>query len=260
VVDYSTAHPVDLNLFGTYGDLHDLGKENTVEHIFMIQYAAGIANSNYQSYYLPNNTNITASGEVGTTVPSEKFLKSFEANDKRVNEKEFFFKRFGPNPGDTLARRYIYKLYDVVANGPLGNASAGTGNAGINYPLIRYADVLLMYAEAQNEAAGPSQPVLDAVNAIRTRANLPALVGLSQADLRIAIWRERWHELCYEGQTWFDMMRTHKIYDETHNTFVDFVGGTLSTGVTLQEKHLLLPLPAGDYRNNPNLRPNNPGY
>jgi hypothetical protein len=56
------------------------------------------------------------------------------------------------------------------------------------------------------------------------------------------------------------MIRTRKIYDEAHDTFVDFIGGTLGTGVKLEEKNLLLPLPAGDYRNNPNLRPNNPGY
>lgn len=262
VIDYSAAHPAELNLFDSLGYLHDLTKENVVEHIFEIQYAAGVANSDYQAYFLPNNTNITASGEVGTTVPTAKFLDSFEPGDRRMEEKEFFFKRYGTGKGDTLGRLYVYKLYDVVANGLIGvkNSTSGSGNAGINYPILRYADVLLMYAEAQNEATGPSVAVFDALNAVRVRSHLTPVAGLSQADLRNAIWRERWHELCFENQTWYDMIRTRKIYDEAHDTFVDFIGGTLGTGVKLEEKNLLLPLPAGDYRNNPNLRPNNPGY
>jgi starch-binding outer membrane protein, SusD/RagB family len=261
VIDYAAAHPAEIGLFSTYGALHDLANENKLEHIFMIQYAAGAANNNYQAYFLPNNTNVTASGEVGTTVPTESFLDSFEPGDKRMDEKEFFFSSYydgGSGAAYPLNRPYIFKHFDVVANGVPG--VSGTGNAGLNYPLIRYADVLLVYAEAQNEVAGSSSSVYDAINAIRTRAELPILSGLTQDELREAIWRERWHELCYEGQTWFDMVRLQKIYDEENDTFVDFIGGTLSTGVTLEQKHLLLPLPAGDYRNNTNLRPNNPGY
>lgn len=261
VIDYANAHPTEIALFQTYGDLHDLSDKNKLEHIFMIQYAAGAANSNYQSYFLPNNTNITASGEVGTTVPTESFLDTFEPGDKRTEEKEFFFTSYYAGGNGTvypLNRPYVFKLFDVVANGSPG--TTGTGNAGINYPVIRYADVLLMYAEAENEVNGPSTEVYDAVNAVRDRADLPLLSGLTKEQLQEAIWRERWHELCFEGQTWFDMIRLRKVYDEANDTFVDFVGGELGTGVTLQEKHLLLPLPAGDYRNNPNLRPNNPGY
>ena len=261
VIDYAVANPTEIGLFNEYGDLHNLADENKLEHIFMIQYAAGVANSNYQSYFLPNNTNISASNEVGTTVPTESFLDSFEPGDKRIEEKEFFFSSYfsgGSGAVYPLNRPYVFKHFDVVANGSPGNS--GTGNAGINYPLIRYADVLLMYAEAQNEVAGPSQDVYDAINPIRARATLPDLTGLDQGQLREAIWRERWHELCFEGITWFDMLRLRKTYNEASDSFVDFVGATLGTGVSLAQKHLLLPLPAGDFRNNPNLRPDNPGY
>ena len=81
----------------------------------------------------------------------------------------------------------------------------------------------------------------------------------NQATFRDAVLRERWHELSYGGITWFDMMRLRKVYEPTSNTFVDFVGASMN-GTTLQEKHLLLPLPAADFRNNPNLQPNNPGW
>ncbi|HEY0771496.1 MAG TPA: hypothetical protein VGD31_14315, partial [Sphingobacteriaceae bacterium] len=58
----------------------------------------------------------------------------------------------------------------------------------------------------------------------------------------------------------FDMLRLRKVYNEATNSFSNFVGGTTGTGITLQEKHLLLPLPAADFRNNPNLGTNNPGW
>ncbi|RYF67160.1 MAG: RagB/SusD family nutrient uptake outer membrane protein, partial [Cytophagaceae bacterium] len=75
------------------------------------------------------------------------------------------------------------------------------------------------------------------------------------------VWRERWHELCYEQITWFDMIRLRKVYNETTNGFDNFVGHVnLSTNKTLETKHLLLPLPRPELLNNPNLGPQNPGY
>ncbi len=67
----------------------------------------------------------------------------------------------------------------------------------------RYAEVLLNYAEAQNEAVGPDASVYEAVNAVRQRpgTDLPALAaGMTQAEMRAAIKRERRIELVYEGQ------------------------------------------------------------
>jgi hypothetical protein len=227
----------------------------------MIQYASGVANANYQTFFLPNNTNITASGEVGTTVPTDNFLKSFELGDKRVNEKEFFFKQYGTS--GVLNRLYVYKHFDRAANGELGSGEGGNGQSGLNYPLIRYAEVLLIYAEAQNKvSSGPTPDAYNALKAIRDRANLvtPLIATYNETSFREAVWRERWHELCFEGITFFDMLRLRKLYIDTNGTFIDFEGGTLSNKVTLEKKHLLLPFPAGDYRNNINLRPNNFGW
>lgn len=75
---------------------------------------------------------------------------------------------------------------------------------------LRYADVLLMYAEAQNEAAGPDASVYAAVNAVRGRpgVNLPALPSaLSQDSMRTRIRHERRIELALEGQRYFDLKR-----------------------------------------------------
>ncbi|MBC8032750.1 MAG: RagB/SusD family nutrient uptake outer membrane protein [Chitinophagaceae bacterium] len=263
VIDYANANPGKVALFPIYDDLHDPAKENVLEHIFMVQYAAGIANAGFQDKFLPNNTNITASGEVGTTVPTSAFLASYEAGDKRTLEKGFYFKEYflgaGTGAATTLNRMYVYKHFDLVANGKPG--SAGTGNSGLNYPLLRYADVLLIYAEAQNEAGGIDAMAYNALKAIRDRAGLvtPGMGTFSQTTFREAVLVERWHELSFEGVAWFDMVRLQKVYDPAGNKMVDFVGASLN-GATLQAKHFLLPLPAADFRNNPNLTPNNPGW
>jgi starch-binding outer membrane protein, SusD/RagB family len=264
VIDYATANPANITLFTNYADLHNPSIENTKEHIFMIQYAAGVANANYQGYFLPNNTNISTAGEVGTTVPTAAFLNSYEAGDKRTQEKGFYFKEYflggGTGSATTLNRFYVWKHFDTPANGVPG--TSGTGNSGMNYPIIRYADVLLMFAEARNEVnGGPDADAYAAYKAIRDRAGLttPAIGTFTEASFREAVWKERWHELSFEGLTWFDIVRTGKIFNFGTGTFEDFVGGSLN-GVTLQAKHKLLPLPAADYRNNLNLRPDNPGW
>lgn len=77
-----------------------------------------------------------------------------------------------------------------------------------NQKLFRYAEVLLNYAEAQNEAAGPDQSVYDAINQIRKRVDLPELVkGLSQEEMRQAIHQERRVELAFEQKRYLDLIR-----------------------------------------------------
>ncbi|GAA0548766.1 RagB/SusD family nutrient uptake outer membrane protein [Chitinophaga japonensis] len=79
-----------------------------------------------------------------------------------------------------------------------------------DFVLLRYADILLMYAEAQNETSGPDQGVYDAVNAVRARQgiNMPPLpAGLSQTEMRQRIRRERRVEFALEGTRYFDLLR-----------------------------------------------------
>jgi len=86
----------------------------------------------------------------------------------------------------------------------------GSNLCGMNHVYYRYAEVLLGYAEAQNEAAGPDASVYEAVNAIRQRpgTDLPPLpAGLSQAEMRDAIRHERRIELVFEHKRLFDLWR-----------------------------------------------------
>ncbi len=87
------------------------------------------------------------------------------------------------------------------------------------YPLIRYADILLMYAEALNEVSGPSPDVYAYVDSVRARAGLVPFelpAGLSQAEMRTVIQHERQVELAFEEQRFWDVRRW-KIADVTEN-------------------------------------------
>lgn len=255
-----------ISLFSTYGDLHSLAQENQGEHIFEIQYLASVAGNPMQQLLLPNFKNVSAySDEVGSTTPTVQFYNSYEANDLRAKDREGFFYTSYYDGGNgalkPLNAPYIFKHFDIVANGTLG--TAGTTQSDLNWPQIRYADVLLVYAEAQNRADGsPNAQAYEALNSIRRRAQIPVLAGLSQTAFEEAVWRERWHELCYEGVTWFDMVRLRKVYNESTNGFDNFTGHAFPDNPTivLADKHLLFPLPTAEMRNNPNLTPQNPGY
>lgn len=257
-----------FKLFTTYADLHSLATENKDEHIFMIQYLIGVAENPMQAILLPNFKDISKYGtEVGSTVPTNQFFNSYEAGDIRKQDGVgFFYTTYYTEgwklPKKDLAAPYIFKNFDVLGHGTLGKE--GTGQSSLNWPQIRYAQVLLSYAEAQNEVGGgPSQAAYDALKSIRTRAGLttPALATYTQASFREAVWRERWHELCYEGITWFDMVRLRKVYKESTNGFEDFVGHLFpDNNAKLAAKHLLFPLPTEEMKNNINLKPQNPDY
>ncbi|MBC7850361.1 MAG: RagB/SusD family nutrient uptake outer membrane protein [Chitinophagaceae bacterium] len=254
-------------LFANYNDLHTLSQENRVEHMFQIQYLGGVADNPFQGVLLPNFKDVSAYGtEIGSTVPTQQFFNSYELGDKRtVDRQGFFYKSYysgGNGALKDVSNAYIFKHFDVIANGTSG--TAGTAISSLNWPLLRYADVLLIYAEASNEVtAAPSAAAHAALKQIRDRAGLITLaVGTFTKDsFRTLVWKERWHELAYENITWFDMLRLRKAYKESNDSFVDFVGHVFpDNNAVLAEKHLLLPLPTFEMRNNPNLKPNNPGY
>ena len=255
-----------LDLFDTYAEVHDETLGNMVEHVFSLQYNDEVA-GNPMGNMFPNFKPVTYRGPSGTgsTVPEIEFYNSYEAGDLRAVDREgwFYSSYYTNGSGDLfdLGAPYVFKHFNVIANGTFG--VPGTAKDNLNMPIIRFAEVLLIYAEAANEATGPNQDAVDALTRIRDRAELttPLLGAFTQASLREAVWKERWHELCYEQITWFDMVRLRKVLNSETGTFDDFVGHVnLSSDQALQEKHLLFPLPEQEMINNPNLTPQNPGY
>lgn len=96
-----------------------------------------------------------------------------------------------------------YGLLKMVDTSKWGAA----GNADNDWIFIRYAEVLLIYAEAKNEASGPDVSVFSAINQVRARAGQPPLAAGSQAALRDLIRNERRVELSFEEHRFFDVRR-----------------------------------------------------
>jgi len=266
VITYANSNPTTINLFPTYLEVHRENLKNRVEHLFMIQHNTLVA-GNPMGNMFPNFKPVTFNGPGGTgsTVPTISFYNSYEEGDLRTKDQEgYFYTTYFTNGNGArfnLGAPYIFKHFNQTSNGSFG--VAGSRNDNLNVPQIRYAEVLLMFAEAQNEVGGPNQQAYDAFKRIRDRAKLttPALTAYTKDSFREAVWKERWHELCYEQITWFDMVRLRKVFNETTKKFNNFVGHVnQSSKQPLQEKHLLLPLGKQEMLNNPNLKPQNPGY
>nr|MBI1229114.1 RagB/SusD family nutrient uptake outer membrane protein [Cytophagales bacterium] len=266
VIEYANANPGSINLYPNYSDLRNENNGNRLEHLFMIQYNVIVA-GNPMGNMFPNFKPVTFQGPGGTgsTVPTIAFYESYEDGDRRaVNQEGFFYTSYFTNgsgePFD-LGAPYIFKHFNQAALGRFGVPGSRANN--LNVPLIRFAEVLLIYAEAQNEVGGPNAMAHASLKRIRDRAELetPSLGEFTPASFREAVWKERWHELCYEQITWFDMLRLRKVYNELTDGFDNFVGHiNLSSNQPLRNMHLLMPYPLPEMQNNPNLAPQNPDY
>jgi hypothetical protein len=124
-----------------------------------------------------------------------------------------------------------------------------------NIILYRLADVLLLKAEALNEQ-GDVADANDIVTEIRTRAKLNALTVTDQSNMRLAIESERRLELAFEGQRWYDLVRTDRAIP-VMEAVTD--GKGVNLGYHLTEKKLLWPIPQSEMDQNPNLTQNE-GY
>ena len=136
------------------------------------------------------------------------------------------------------------------------NGQSSTGNS--NNPIIlRYADVLLMYAEAENALNGPAN-AYSAINQVRARAGVPALTpGLSQAQFAESVYVERKHELFAEFQTRFDMVRLGRYLTDMNKPPRD--GSSTAICRPRQAYQILFPLPDAEISGNPLIH-QNPGY
>ncbi len=110
---------------------------------------------------------------------------------------------------------------------------------------LRLADVILLYAEALNENNKTSQAI-DQLNKIRTRAGLSGTTASTQSELRQAIQDERRLELAFEGQRWFDLVRTGTVDAEM--------------GQTINSNYYLFPIPDSERIAAPGVILQNPGY
>ena len=169
----------------------------------------------------------------------------------KVYQDDFRTALNGTNRNKIWVRRYLN--YDRTSSLTPGS----WGYANNNRRMIRLADVLLMYAEAENEASGPDANAYAAINRVRARAKMPDIAaGLSQDAFRTAVRRERVLELSLEGDRVFDLLRWGIMADvfTSHPEYRSNSGGVFVKG-----KHEYLPIPQNDISANPKIKQNN-GY
>lgn len=157
------------------------------------------------------------------------------------------------------------------------DAAPANDASGQNEILYRYAEVLLNFAEAENEANGPTAEVYAAINKIRERGDIPALEpGLSKDEMREAIWRERRVELCFENKRYWDNKRWRNAEDvmnkARHNMVIRNTSPSDNSGewvysvepevkyeVKFEMRQYMSPIPQVAIDQNPNVE-QNPGY
>lgn len=255
--DYSKAETklkevIDANqysLFSNYGNLFVEGNNNRSESILEVQFVSGKnLGNNYSALFTPAITsmaifpgNLQGSGRI---LPTVSLVNAYEDGDirKAVSVKE----GIPLINGTTAPGRYALKFVDFTIT------SASDGN--VTFTVLRYADILLMYAEALNEN-NRTDLAHDYLNNVRNRAKLSPLSGLSQADFRLAIERERRVEFAYEGHRWFDLKRTGRL-----SIVLDAFYAGQSLNFRVLEHEWIQPIPQNEVDLNPAVIKQNPGY
>ena len=275
VIDNETAF--GLGLDANFQDLFDSSKSKSLkEPLFTIDFNGLKVSGLGEDYLAPltsilGDESITSGGGWSVAVPSLKVFNDWNQRDYR---RAVSFDTIAKNKaGASVDYTKFLSLHAKGVNRPhIAKYSRKAGTAGANlrvsqnnYIMMRYAEVLLIAAEALNEfnAGGGNAEATSYVNRLRARArnragvpsNFPAneATGLSQTDFRKMVLRERRLELAFEGGRWYDIKRL-KIGVEA------FGPNGLEQQNFNPARDYYFPLPAKDLIQLPSLLPNNPGY
>lgn len=241
-----------------YADNFDPLNPNSPESLFEVQY---FGKTNYdfwsdenQSSWLsaftgPRNADMVFGGW-GWNQPTQEFIDAYEEGDQRKDVTVLY--EGGPDfDGQEYKASYSFTGYNLRKFLVSKSVADAYDDSPMNFPVLRYADVLLMKAEALNEL-GRTTEAEAPLNEVRNRAGLDDLTGLSQAAFREAVLHERRMELAFEGQRWFDLTRVNN-----GQYGLDFLHSIDKTNAN--PNHLLFPIPQKERDTNPNLT-QNPGY
>ncbi|MFW0717228.1 RagB/SusD family nutrient uptake outer membrane protein [Pedobacter sp. N23S346] len=186
--------------------------ENSVESLFevqaeLVQNNADASNSQYSQVQ-----GVAGFMGWGFNTPSAELAAAFEPGDPRRDATILFRGETTPQ-GDLVPTSVPNERYNQKSYVPFNTRVSGFNEgAQQNFRVLRFADVLLMNAEAANELGNPSQ-ALTSLNRVRRRARgtnaaiLPDVTTTDQTALRNAIWRERQVELAMENDRYFDVIR-----------------------------------------------------
>lgn len=202
------------SLFPNYEQLFRIANENCAESIFEIQcdLVQGNPQASTSQYSQVQGVRSVTGGGWGFNVPTQDLVNAYEAGDPR-KEATIIFRGETTPEGDVIPNSVPNPMYNQKSYVPFGLFVSGY-NEGCqqNVRVIRYADVLLMNAEAANEL-GQSAQALSSLNKVRERARggnpgiLPDVTVTGKEQLRSAIWHERRVELAMEFDRYFDVIR-----------------------------------------------------
>lgn len=244
-----TTVPFKYRLMPTYPEV--FSTDNTAESIFEIQYLNNIIvneGNSLVTFFFTNDGTIgkdiygaayTGPSGPGHVLASPDLYNSYEATDARRAYNILVY----PSKIERINVNVVRKYNRLPAN--------GIGGADDNIIVLRYADVLLMLAEAINETNnGPTPEAYDNVDKVRVRAKvLPWVRTLNYDTFKSNLLEERRRELAFEFHRWFDLKRFGKLVDLLK-----------LKNYPIQPFHVLFPIPRQQVEINPVNVPQNPGY
>lgn len=296
VVNLANANPNLIGLLPNYDDIFSVASKDNKEVLFNIEYTdnnSGEGGNDLLPFgpsKLPTQSNLA--GGWGSSAVTPEYADSYLMKDGLPASSSPLYSSANPflNRDSRFYSTFFLANYTVLSNGSLflpmylncyagsaykaaypiclrkgidadANNQAYDNEQAPNYIVLRYADVLLMFAEAENEMNGPSAAAYNAINQIRLRAGLPVVTpGLSQAEFRTAIMNERKWELGYEGIRYFDIRR----WKTAESVMNSLTKATTSFGIAPAKhfdasKNYFWPIAINTMDADPNLV-QNPGY
>jgi len=275
VLDAATA--AGHGLYNDYRGLFLPENENNKEVIFDVQFIYPLQGNSFDLIDRQYNSNAPLLGlaeayQMKSGLPITDPLSGYNPDSPYVNRDPRLYATI-VFPGDKYmgtkvkSSRFAITGYGVEKYSiyteekpPSDLADLKSGQSYTNYIVLRYADLLLMYAEAQNESTGPDESVYSAINQVRERAGLPDLAeNLSQDDMREAIRHERRVEFACEGYYYNDIRRWKTAEQVMNATIYAWDHTQIETRKFDPAKDYWWPIPQGELDLDPNLE-QNPGY
>jgi len=247
-------------LLPVFDDVFSLENQNSKEIIFAIQYSSGTGQegNGFMNDFGPVNpkADVCLGGGSEHNRPTADLIRAYEPGDTR---KAATLSEYVAVAGDTVNTPYNRK-YLVAQN---------VNDGGLDWPVIRFSDVILMYAEVLNELDDLSGAI-NQLNKIRERAfgdqlhnfDLPSIPD--KEVFRTKVLNERRVELAFENHRWFDLVRTGKALEflQVENRLQDWKTGQIliSLDLNMQPYQILYPIPLAEIEISKGNLTQNDGY
>lgn len=234
------------SLTPVFQDIYKVSGENNAESVFEINGTGGTSGRAIQQYSQVQGARGTTGWGWGFATPTQGLYDAYAANDTRrdatiIHRDMTLYDNYyvGPN---TENKFYNYKAYS--------SNYRDQASTDVNIRYLRYAEVLLIKAEAMNEL-GQTSAAITSLNEVRQRAGIGNTPAVSQADVRADIWKQRRLELAFEHDRWFDLVRT----GQAQAAMAADGGKVFKVGI-----HEVFPLPQDFIAEAGGLSAQNPGY